>query len=366
MNRLIICNTYYQIIFSIQLRNTIFKDDYVTLLISDHSKNTSMILKKIRDENIFNECYYIQNLDNLYKQKQFVDKLRVLLDSIAGASFFYNKQLLNLKEKFYNEILSYNCGLDIDSYYAYLYKKNKDLLYSNIEEGILSYNFLLFEDFELQKKRSIISSIRRILKENCLQSALTNFYCYYPMLYKGTLSCVQVPRVKTNSKTANTLKEIFNLEGKLDGYKQKYIFFTSVYDFEGGEPVGEYELVCKIANLVGKGNLLVKTHPRDTRTIYIDNGFNTDKNSSIPWEAIQLSGDFSDKVFMTVNSGSVLSGSTMSESPVRTYFMYKLCDYSENPLCLKSVKNIEDLLQNEEMKKILQTVHIAEKLDDIL
>lgn len=65
----------------------------------------------------------------------------------------------------------------------------------------------------------------------------------------------------------------------------------------------------------------VKTHPRDSRTIYKDHGFNVDVNSSIPWEAIQLSGDFSDKVFLTINSGSVLSGSTMSEKPVKTFYM---------------------------------------------
>lgn len=77
--------------------------------------------------------------------------------------------------------------------------------------------------------------------------------------------------------------------------------------------------MLKVANLVGKDNLLIKIHPRDLRTIYSDNGFNVDKNSLIPWEAIQLSSDFSDKVFLTINSGSVLSGSTMSEKPVKTF-----------------------------------------------
>ncbi|HGT1350754.1 TPA: hypothetical protein ACMUTV_003105, partial [Enterococcus faecium] len=124
-----------------------------------------------------------------------------------------------------------------------------------------------------------------------------------------------IPLVTAGSRTALQLSDIFN--PMIDIYKEKkYIFFTSVYDFEGGEPVGEYELVCKIADLVGKDNLIVKTHPRDVRTIYKDNGFIEDKNSSIPWEAIQLSGDFNDKIFMTINSGSVISGSTMSAKPV--------------------------------------------------
>ncbi|HEG1241807.1 TPA: hypothetical protein SCN02_002979, partial [Enterococcus faecium] len=82
---------------------------------------------------------------------------------------------------------------------------------------------------------------------------------------------IQIPLVTAGSRTALQLSDIFN--PMIDIYKEKkYIFFTSVYDFEGGEPVGEYELVCKIADLVGKDNLIVKTHPRDVRTIYKDNG----------------------------------------------------------------------------------------------
>ena len=124
--------------------------------------------------------------------------------------------------------------------------------------------------------------------------------------------------------------------------------------------------MCKIADLVGKDNLLVKTHPRDLRTIYNDNGFNVDKNSSMPWEAVQLGGDFSNHIFLTVNSGSVLAGSFMSEKPVRTFYMYKLCNIEGNSTCQKNAKDIEALLTNENMKEILSKVSIANRLEEIV
>lgn len=86
----------------------------------------------------------------------------------------------------------------------------------------------------------------------------------------------------------------------------------------------------------------------------------------IPWEAIQLSGDFSDKVFLTINSGSVLSGSTMSEKPVKTFYMYKLCDIKENKSCQKNAQDIEALLCESSMKEVFRNVRIAEKIEDIL
>ena len=121
-----------------------------------------------------------------------------------------------------------------------------------------------------------------------------------------------------------------------------------------------------MASLVGKNNLLIKIHPRDYRTIYADHGFNVDENSAVPWEAIQLAGDFSEKIFLTVNSGSVLAGSFMSKKPVRTFYMYKLCNINENVSCKKNARDIENLLKNEDMKAILQKVNVAEKLEDIL
>ena len=139
-----------------------------------------------------------------------------------------------------------------------------------------------------------------------------------------------------------------------------------MYDFEGGEPIGEYQLVEKIAELVGKDNILIKIHPRDLRSVYSDNGFKVDRNSNIPWEAIQLSGDFSDKVFLTATSGSVLAGSFMAERAVKTYFLCDLCNLDQNPSAQNSVINIKELLENESLKAVLNSVHIAKQIEDIL
>ena len=361
MNKLIVCNTYYQLLLAIQMKNT-NQSDYITFFLSDASKQAEAVVKSLNKYNVFDECYSVKFLEQGARRRNRFQKLFFSIKTGLFSNNDYLKEMPCLIEKKYDEIVSFNFGLEIDSYFCYLSKFNRNLKVSLMEEGIISYTEVT-NDFI---KRKIIGKIRHFKHQKSVLESMRRFYCYYPCLYKGNLKPVYVPKIEFNSKTSNDLKNIFELEDKLNGYTQKYIFFTSVYDFEGGKPVGEYELVCKIADLVGKDNLLVKTHPRDTRTIYTDNGFNVDKNSSIPWEAIQLSGDFSDKVFMTVNSGSVLSGSTMSEKPVKTFYMYKLCDISGNESCKKNAHDIEALLQNDEMKDVLRTVHIAEKIEDIL
>lgn len=139
-----------------------------------------------------------------------------------------------------------------------------------------------------------------------------------------------------------------------------------MYDFEGGAPIGELELVKKIGELVGNENLIVKTHPCDTRRVYEKNGFYVDDNSNVPWEVIQLTGDFSDKVFLTANSGSVLAGSFMSDKPIRTFYLYKLCDISKNVGAQEAARAIFSLVHKEELKGVLDKVYIAESLENIL
>lgn len=360
MRKLFIANTYYQLIIAIQMANSVFLGYDNIMLFSDHSKKALETVVQLQRSSIFSECQYIKT-KKLLTYESYLQKMREIYSLCFLKENRYSVIFSEMKNKKVDEIICFNFGIEVDAWFSYLSSYNKDLKISRYEEGILSYG--TYEGNLYFKRRRIISGIRRLLGKVDFIDAFDKFYCYYPELYKGNWEPVQVPVITSNSKTASDLKKIFNIK---HNYKQKYIFFTSVLDFEGGEPIGEYELVCRVAELVGKDNLLVKTHPRDTRTIYSDNGFYVDENSSIPWEAIQLSGDFSDKVFLTVNSGSVLSGSTMSEKPVKTFYMYKICKIEGNPSCQENAQSIENLLAKDSMKEILKNVRIAEKLEDIL
>lgn len=361
MKKIFCLRTYYQIIFALQMVNTICKDDEVVFLISDDSNGSKRVAEKIQSIGIVKKVIWIKTKRLTYEKNLF----EKISDSISIALLETNRYenvlrpILNIG---FDEFIFFNFGVDTIAFYNLFVKRNPDIKVSRIEEGILSYGIEI--GYGQGKIVDLSYYVRKLLHRKNIIDNFYNFYCYYPVIYKGNLQSVQIPRISVNSKTARILGKIFRPD--TSGYTQKYIFFTSVYDFEGGEPIGEYELVLKVANLVGKDNLLIKIHPRDLRTIYSDNGFNVDKNSLIPWEAIQLSSDFSDKVFLTINSGSVLSGSTMSEKPVKTFYMYKLCNIKENRSCQKNAQDIEALLCKSSMKEVFRNVKIAEKIEDIL
>jgi len=361
MRRLIIANTYYQLIFAIQLRRTKFQNDKIVLLLTDNSKNSANILTNVSVLSIFDESIYVETPGSR-DCRSMIDKIVDFFQISFADSNRYEFYIKDIDDLYFDEVLMFNFNIRMYGLHSLLSKYNKDIMISIFEEGILSYNAFVISTY----RRRIINFFRKIQGKASVDDALKNFYCFYPELYHGGLKAIKVNSITKDDITVHDIKNVFKIDKVSSDYPEKYIFFTSVYDFEGGDPIGEYDIACKIADLVGKDNLLIKVHPRDTRGVYEKNGFKVDKNSSIPWEAIQLSGDFSDKIFITATSGSVLAGSFMSEKPTRTYYMFKCCDISNNKTAQITAKSIMDLLNDCEMKKLLTNVSIAESVEDTM
>ena len=361
MRILILTNTYYQVLFAMQLKLVRYKNCEVDLIISDHSTNSDVVSSKLAQENFFCNVFFVKSKGLVLNRNKF-EKLEDFFKIAFCKDNRYKFFVPNIENCFYDEFLVFN--YDIQSYgiFSYLCNTNPNIKISRFEEGLFSNSVELMQT----SRRKIISDFRKIQKKPIIEKAWHNYYSFTPHLYTGLLNPVLIPPINFNNEVLDILKKSFCINKDSLNYKQKYIFFTSVYDFEGGEPIGEYELVCKIANLIGKENLLVKTHPRDERTIYKDNGFNVDKNSYMPWEVVQLINDFSDKIFLTATSGSVLAGSFMSENPPKTFFMHKCCTVLGNPVAKKTIETIEKLLLDKNLTNSLKNVDIANDIKDIL
>lgn len=114
------------------------------------------------------------------------------------------KEVLN--EKF-DEFIFFNYGVDTVAFYNLMVRNNINLRVSCIEEGILSYNSQFDNDHG--KIVEISHYTRKILKRKTLKDNLHNFYCYYPILYRGNLVPVQIPRISVEAKiTGMRIKEL--------------------------------------------------------------------------------------------------------------------------------------------------------------
>lgn len=58
MKRLLICNTYFQLIISLQLSLTLFQDDKITIIITDKTPNTKLPAQKLEELRVVDKVLY--------------------------------------------------------------------------------------------------------------------------------------------------------------------------------------------------------------------------------------------------------------------------------------------------------------------
>ena len=354
--RLIICNTYYQLIVAMQLNETWWDKDEVDVVISDQSNGSYNVYRNLNKLNIFHRVYWKENAAMCRVGTGFfktLEKMRYITFGLKDRNF---------TDFHYDELVFYNADVYTYGIYDRLKKNNPNLVCSRYEEGILSYEDSGF----LSKSRLNVSNkARKIVGKPTLDEDTKSFYCLYPEFYKGNLQPIAVPKITDYRIIGGQLRKIFNVDAKKLEIKEKYIFFTSVYDFEGGDPIGETELVQQVASTVGKDNLIVKKHPRDSRTVFKELGIHIYEHSEIPWEAIQLNNDFSSKILLTVNSGSVIGANMMIEKNAPALFLYKCCNYKVNPAAIATSQMI-DRFVSEMADENIKSIESIEKLTTII
>lgn len=322
-NILFFCNTYYQLIVSIQMMLTVKKGDKGTVILTDQSGGAEQIANKLRSTEIFENVFYLPakvsaaEVTPAYKVK-----------ALARGVFGSLPKGMDKHQKF-DELIGFNMDMATHDVYAALYKNNPHIVCNAMEEGLLSYD-TPWSDSGLMRT---VRKVRRLLGKRNLLDDVKKFYCFNPAVYKGDLKATPIPKIdRDDAQLLSALNTVFLADKTVEPYDRKYIFLSCVYDKEGGEPIGELDAARQIADLVGEENLLVKVHPRDHVSRFTDAGLTVDRNSSVPWEVLCVLNDFSKHVFITTLSGSVLNVAALLADAPASYYCYPLCRMDGNPM----------------------------------
>ena len=348
MKRLIICNTYSQLILAFQLKLTLFANDEVDLWISDNSTNSEEVFLRVKSTKLFNKIKFLELKSFFYG--------RSVLKSLEDI-WTYNFGAIKNAEK-YDEIIFYNFTLSIYALSDYYYKIGHNCQWSRFEEGIFSYN----TDFPKSIRLKVTGLFRLFIKRPDVLNLVTRFYCVYPWLKNTHLNweLVKIPDFfETKNKLLFYLNYVFDYHSNIK--MPKYIYFASSSDVDN-KPFGETSTVIKLANFLGKENFIVKMHPRDNRTIYQDLGINVLDKSFIPWEIIQLNMDITKHCLLTVNSGAFITISAMLKSQVSGYFLYNML-VSTSQSFISRKYEIHEMLSKLHAKGICLTIN--DNLDSI-
>ena len=122
----------------------------------------------------------------------------------------------------------------------------------------------------------------------------------------------------------NCIYDYLNVQSSPDKYDERFIFFEESFACEGN-PINDLQLLQQISDIVGKNNIVVKTHPRSTEERFKKNGFKTNTNTVVPWEIVALNlTNIEEKIFIGVCSGSMFNPKLIFDLNVNVVSLHQL------------------------------------------
>lgn len=317
---LFLCNTVYQVIIATWMKYSMLEDDKVDIIISNHMNGYKDIANNVKKTDLFNNVYTVDSFE--YSRGKYFYNSK---NKVRFYMLFKKKELasfIKLKIK-YDELFVSNLDSFTALLYAVLGKKNTKL--HMFEDGIATYS-KLYEQFYNGKKlpkSGRYNIIYRLLRYKPIYGNVKSLWVFNPdvLLWRPKYEVNKIPTLRVDDCFRNIVNTIFNYENTKDVYDRKYIFFEECYFSETGY-MEDVELVNKLADIVGKDNVMVKIHPRNKKNRFKELGYKTNEDISIPWEVILMNNDFSDKILITIGSQTIVTPCILFDMHIKSFSLY--------------------------------------------
>ncbi len=320
--RLFLCNTVYQVLVAMWIKYVNFNDDSCDVILSNHMNGFKSIAENLEKTKFFKNVYTVESFDYVFKPNK---------SNNSNNKFFkyFYKRFPNLKLKKYikldskyDELYFSNYDLFTSLLYNALVNKNKHIKLYMFEDGTSSYSMLIkefYEATEIKHSTPMNFIFKNLIGEKYIYGNVSAMCVFNPedMEWKPDFSVNRIPKIDCgNIEFKNAVNITFGYENLTDSYDERYIFFEEAYYAESGY-TEDFELVKRLADIVGRENIFIKIHPRNPVNRFREAGFKTNNDTSIPWEVIALNKDLSDKRLVTIASSSILNPVSVLNSDVK-------------------------------------------------
>lgn len=294
---LVVANTPFQIVVACHILQLYYPQADVDLCISNGIRDAENIVKHATETEAFRNVIFLRNRKCFAKGP--LNKLFAWLSYIIS-----NYRIsFSLAKNTYDILLFSNISVLTKLLTTKLSKYNSQIKIQIFEEGMSTYT-QRFADGDAPN-----TLYRRWVDKKGILDSLDRLYVFNPffLAWKPINGHVQeLPKISSeNADFRQLINQIFDYAHCQDKYDKKLIFFEESHALEGYD-VPDIEIVEQIAIRLGKDNIMVKTHPRNPINRFARLGYKTNINTAIPWEVIMLNEKLTDKILVTISSGSVI------------------------------------------------------------
>ncbi|MDO4191300.1 MAG: polysialyltransferase family glycosyltransferase [Bacteroidales bacterium] len=300
---LLVCNTPFQVVMAVHVVRLYYPNADVDLLLSDGIKGGEWLAENAQKTNAFRTVIFLHNRRTFLTNKSITAKLRYACG--RGYELFNNRRLsTRVATTHYDVLLFNNTSIFVKMLAVRLRRHNPNCRICIFEEGMSTYSHM-YTDGD-----ATTTFYRRFFDHEGLLAKVDTLYLCHPELLcwqPSRANIVTVPLISAADRPlVELLNGIFDYASCRDRYDRHVIFFEESHSFEGFA-VPDVEIVERIAEKIGKDNIMVKIHPRNPVNRFAERGFKTNVDTAIPWEIIMLNTAFTDTVLVTISSGAVIA-----------------------------------------------------------
>lgn len=350
---LLVCNSVFQIIVASHIAYSKYRGYAVSIILSDYLTERDKLANAFKKSGYFDKVYVISIRQ--YNRNEITYNLKEKILYLINSENEL-KRYVDIKDK-YDVVLVSNINKYTNLLAKTLGNRWRKMEKSNIkvclyEDGTVSYT-KIYEKF-LEKQKEI-------------KKRLDKYYLYAPELCEW--KNVNIEKIeKMNSSDGffiTMLNKLFEFEVEKEEIKEPIIFFEESYNLNESQ-VDDLDILEEICQYIPKERIAVKLHPRSEKDRFSPCGYRVLKQSRIPFELYAANYDLSDKVLITIASGSASNCEIVLGKSVNTISIYnclrKYPDILQNGL-KHVIKKIYANYSNMYMPNSLQAV--VEKIQEL-
>ncbi len=305
---LYVCESVYQLFNAIVLRLSVLPDVPADVILTEHT-DFSAIARALETTGVFDEvlrpvCRPLQDVYYAASPAQREAYLRAPETLIGDPLKRVYTDFFVAIDHIYPKML----------YYRQLQKGMKPAVHF-FEEGMRAYTIDI-----RQSERTRDPIVTSHYGADSFARNIVDHYLYVPELFAVSDPAYElkaIPKINRNdARLRDTLTTVF---GTSPLPPERFLFFEES-NYCDHQLTNDFQLFEQVVQLVGKENIIVKRHPRNTvdRFTDADRGYQVMKGHGIPWEMQLLHNDVSHKIFVTIVSTASVTPFFLFGQPAHT------------------------------------------------
>ena len=300
-----VCGTVFQLLIALQLRFEEYSEDEFSVVLVSPNKQMCDIVTRLKTSYLVKQCFLWT------RAPRFGLKSRI--EKIKESIFIGKRDSSEFPVQIECDLLLLgNSFAENEEIYARVINK-KNVRVRLLEDGTINYTKHFSQQW--MKPERILKCIKRELLHP-IYRRVEGLYLFHPELADENLQMKTFPIpnfLSIKGKKLQEINRIFGYDKSVDQYKERFIFFEESY-FADGKNIDDVSIIEKVAQIVGKDNIIIKIHPRNPINRFANLGYKTSINNQVPWELITLNQSIYGKCLLSISSGTVINSWLLTDA----------------------------------------------------